>query len=83
MLHLICGKMAAGMKGIFVRAGVAHTLHYLEVPDAECKRRLRLRNASGEHEFSPTEADFEEFTHHFVPPGPEEGFNVITKHFGG
>jgi predicted kinase len=66
------------MKGIFVRAGVAHTLHYLEVPDAECKRRLRLRNASGEHEFSPTEADFEEFSRYFVPPAPEEGFNVIT-----
>jgi hypothetical protein len=55
------------MKAIFVRA-----------PDAERKRRLRLRNASGEHEFSPTAADFDEFTRYFVPPAPEEGFNVVT-----
>jgi predicted kinase len=66
------------MRAIVERASVAHTLHYLEVSDAECKRRLRLRNASGEHEFAATDADFEEFTRHFVPPTPEEGFNVVT-----
>lgn len=71
-------KSRQWMKAIVERAGVAHSLYYLEVPDAECKRRLRLRNESGAHEYAPTEADFDRFTSYFVPPAPEEGFNVIT-----
>ncbi|MBD1873521.1 ATP-binding protein [Nodosilinea sp. FACHB-131] len=73
-------KSRQWMKAIVERAGVAHVLYYLDVPDAECKRRLRLRNESGDHEYAPTEADFDQFTSYFVPPAPEEGFNVITIH---
>jgi len=71
-------KSRQWMKAIFERTRVAHRLYYLDVPDAECKRRLRLRNESGSHEFAPSEADFDQFTRYFVPPAPEEGFNVIT-----
>jgi predicted kinase len=71
-------KSRQWMKAIVERAGVAHILYYLDVPDAECKRRLRQRNESGAHEYAPTEADFDQFTSYFVPPAPEEGFNVIT-----
>ncbi|MBD2112078.1 MULTISPECIES: AAA family ATPase [Cyanophyceae] len=73
-------KSRQWMKAIVERAEAAHVLYYLDVPDAECKRRLRLRNESGTHEFAPTEADFDQFTSYFVPPAPEEGFNVITIH---
>ncbi len=71
-------KSRQWMKAIVERAEVAHVLYYLDLPDSECKRRLRQRNASGAHEFAPTEADFDQFTSYFVPPAPEEGFNVIT-----
>ncbi|MBE9156542.1 ATP-binding protein [Nodosilinea sp. LEGE 06152] len=71
-------KSRQWMKAIVERAGVAHVLYYLDVPDTKCKRRLRLRNESGTHEYAPTEADFDQFTSYFVPPAPEEGFNVIT-----
>ena len=50
------------MRGIFDRAGVAHRLHFLDVPDAVCKKRLRLRNAEGSHDFAASEADFEVIT---------------------
>jgi predicted kinase len=66
------------MKTIFEHAGAAHTLHFLDVPNSECRRRLHLRNETGEHEYSPTDAEFDEFTLHFVPPTLEEGFNVVT-----
>ena len=66
------------MRDIFENANAAHELHYLEISDETCKRRLRERNASGEHPFQVTEKDFETFTRYFVPPSPDEGFNVIV-----
>ena len=50
----------------------------LDVPDEVCKQRLRARNAGGEHQFQVSDAEYEQFTAHFVPPGAEEGFNVIV-----
>lgn len=70
--------MRRWMKDIVVRAGVPHTLYYFDVSDAECKRRLKERNSTGSHEFSPNEADFDTITKYFVPPSPEEEFNVVT-----
>ena len=66
------------MRGIFDRAGVAHRLHFLDVPDAVCKKRLRLRNAEGSHDFAASEADFEVITGYFVAPAPDEGFDVVV-----
>jgi len=66
------------MRSIFEDAGVAHELHLLDVPDCVCKERLQRRNASGEHPFQPSDADFDLFTSYFVRPGPDEGFNVIV-----
>lgn len=65
------------MRSIVDAAGVRHELHFLDVPDAVCKARLRARNASGEHAFAPSEADFDLFTSYFVPPADEEGFRVV------
>lgn len=69
----------AWMRGLFEAAGAAHRLHWLDVADAVCMARLRRRNREGTHDFAPTEADFELFTRHFMPPADDEGFEV-TRH---
>ncbi|HEX3674359.1 MAG TPA: ATP-binding protein [Rhizomicrobium sp.] len=66
------------MRDIAEEADVAHELHYLDVPDAVCKQRLRDRNAGGEHPFQTTEADFDLFTSYFVPPSADEGLNIVV-----
>jgi len=66
------------MRGIADDAGTACRLHWLDVPDEECKRRLRERNARGEHDFAPTEADFDLFTSYFVAPSVAEGFAIAV-----
>jgi predicted kinase len=66
------------MRGIVDEAGVPHELHFLDLPDETCKRRLRTRNASGEHPFQASDAEFDLFTRYFVPPTQDEGFNVVV-----
>ena len=65
------------MRGIIEEGNAAHELHYLDVPDDICMRRLRERNAAGEHPFQSGEADYEIFTSYFAPPAADEGFNVV------
>ncbi len=67
----------AWMRTVFEDANVAHQLHFLDVPDDVCRARLRARNASGEHDFAATDAQFDLITSHFVPPSADEGFHVI------
>lgn len=64
-------------RGIFEQAGAAHRLHFLDVPDEVCKARLRARNASGDHPYQTSDAEYDQFTSHFVPPSEDEGFCVI------
>jgi predicted kinase len=71
-------RVRSWMRALITEANVAHELHVLDVPDAICKQRLQERNASGKHPFQVSEADYDLFTSYFVPPGPEEGFNVIV-----
>ena len=66
------------MRSVIAEANAAHELHLLDVPDAICKQRLQERNARGKHPFSVSEAEYDLFTSHFVPPGPEEGFNLVV-----
>ncbi len=70
-------KQRRWMQEIYEAAKVPHELHYLDVPDDVCKERLRARNASGSHEFAPSEEEFDHITRFFVPPGNDEGFNLI------
>jgi predicted kinase len=63
---------------LFRAAGCEHRLHYLDVSDEICKSRLRVRNASGEHPFQTSEAQYELITRYFVPPAPSEGFNIVV-----
>jgi predicted kinase len=68
----------AWMKGIADAAGVPHQLHWLDVPDAVCKARLRARNAAGEHEFAPTDEQFDQIASYFVPPTAAEGLEIVV-----
>jgi predicted kinase len=68
----------AWMRTLFEEAGVAHQLHHLDVPDEICKARLRERNASGKHQFTVTDEQFDLFTSHFSAPEAHESFNVIV-----
>lgn len=64
-------------KTICENAGVAHELHYFDVSNDICKARLFERNAVRSHSFTLSEDEFDEITRYFVPPSPDEGFNVI------
>jgi predicted kinase len=66
------------MRTLIDDSGAAHELHFLDIPDETCLRRLRVRNAAGEHPYQASDADFALFTRYFVPPTPEEGFNVVA-----
>ena len=66
------------MRSLIAEAKVAHELHLLDVPDAVCKERLRGRNEGGEHPFQVSDAEYDQFTRYFVPPGADEGFNVVV-----
>jgi predicted kinase len=66
------------MRSLITQAGVAHELHLLDIPDTICKQRLRQRNAEGEHPYQVSEATYDLFTSYFVPPAPDEGFNVVV-----
>ena len=67
----------AWARGIFEKAGAAHRLHFLDVPDEVCKQRLRARNASGTHAFETSDAQFDLISSHFAPPSDSEGFEVV------
>ena len=66
------------MRGLITEANVVHELHLLDVPDTICKQRLQQRNRGGEHPFQVSEAEYDLFTSYFIPPGPDEGFNIVV-----
>jgi predicted kinase len=66
------------MRSLIAQSSAAHELHLLDVLDAICMRRLRERNAGGEHPFQVSDAEYDLFTSHFVPPAASEGFNVVV-----
>jgi predicted kinase len=66
------------MRSLITQSGANHELHLLDMPDTICKQRLRERNAAGEHPFQVSDAEYELFTRYFVPPAPDEGFNVVV-----
>lgn len=71
------------MRGILAAANAAHQLHILDASDETCLARLRARNASGEHPFAVTEAQFHRFSAHFAEPSPDEGFTIVRHDVDG
>ena len=66
------------MRTIIDDSGAAHELHFLDIADETCKRRLRERNAAGGHPYRASDAEYDLFTRYFVPPAADEGFNLIV-----
>jgi predicted kinase len=64
------------MRGLADAAGITATLHFLDLPDELCRARLRARNATGTHAYQASDAEFDQFTAHFVPPQADEGFTI-------
>lgn len=70
----------AWMRSLLEDTAATHHLHFLDLPDEVCLRRLHTRNREGAHAFAATEDQYRRIARHFVSPSPEEGFNVITHH---
>lgn len=58
-------------------AGANHCLHFLDVSDAQCLSRIKLRNERGEHPFALSEETFDLLTQYFVSPSEEERLTVV------
>jgi len=69
----------AWVRSIFEPAGAGHLLDVLDVPDDECRRRVRERNATrpaGLYFGDVSEDIVAQVLPHIVPPAPEEGFQI-------
>ncbi|MGE4438198.1 AAA family ATPase [Achromobacter sp.] len=67
----------AWLRQVVDAAGCRHQLHFLDLPDAVCKARLRARNQSGTHPFTTSEAQYDAITAYFVAPQDDEGFEIV------
>ncbi len=67
----------AWLRQVVDAAGCRHQLHFLDLPDAVCKARLRARNQSGTHPFTTSEAQYDAITAYFVTPQDDEGFEIV------
>lgn len=67
----------AWLRQVIDAAGCRHQLHFLDLPDAVCKARLRARNQSGTHPFTTSEAQYDAITAYFVTPQDDEGFEIV------
>jgi len=66
------------MKTIADNAQCDAELHYLDVSDEICLKRLALRNQSGSHEYKVSMEEFKQFTSYFNVPSLDEGFHLFV-----
>lgn len=71
-------NLRAWMKDLADAAEVLPILHYLDIPEAQCRDRLRKRNATGAHAFAPSDADFDLISRYFEAPEQDEGLALIV-----
>ena len=65
------------VRSLFEEVRAEHLLHFLDVPDAICKERLRRRNADlPEGAQMTSDEEFDAISKYFVPPSPDEGFLI-------
>jgi predicted kinase len=67
----------AWIRSLYEAAGTDHVLHYIDVPDRTCLRRIEKRNCErpeGSHHL--TEADFVYISSLFEQPEVDEGFHI-------
>jgi predicted kinase len=65
------------MRDIAEAGGATARVHWLDVPDRLCLKRLDARNAGGAHEFTVSHGEFAELARYFEPPREEEGLPII------
>jgi len=65
------------MRSILDQTNAAHQFHVLAPPDEVCLNRLRARNASGQHPFQVSDAQFHQFMKHVTFPTEDEGFTLV------
>lgn len=71
----------AWARGLSDSAGSDHILHFLEVDEEECLRRLLIRNdrkPEGLYFASTTETEFRAIRRYFQVPAAEEGLTITT-----
>src|ERR1700733_4192346 len=71
----------AWARSLSEQAGSPHLLHFLDVDEEECLRRLLMRNhhkPEGLYFPSPTEAEVRAIGKFFQVPTPEEGLTITT-----
>ena len=74
----------AWFRELFEQAGADHELHFIDAPDALCKRQLKERSK----DLPPgtpwtSEAEFDMIMAHFLAPAEDERFNVVRHHRDG
>ena len=70
----------AWVRSIFEAAGAGHVLHVLDVPDDECKRRVRERNVAkpaGLYFGDVSDEIFDSVLPYITPPSESECFRVV------
>ena len=68
----------AWFRELFEQTNVEHELHFIDVPDDECKSQLRERSKELPAGSSfTTDAEFDAITAYFQPPADDERFNVV------
>ena len=70
-------RQRAWFRQLIDSSGAQHQLHYLNVPDATCRRQLAQRRAADGGDPLQDEAAFDLLLAHFAPPSPDEQFSVV------
>lgn len=71
----------AWVRSLSEQAGSPHLLHFLDVSEEECLRRLMIRNTNkpeGLYFAATTEQEFRAICQWFQPPDAAEGLHVVT-----
>jgi predicted kinase len=72
----------AWVRSLFEAAGADHVLYWLDGTDAECLDNVHRRNQekpAGVYWGQVSDELFHAVTPHFVPPAPDEGFNLVRR----
>lgn len=65
------------MMDIIKESNCEHELHFFDISNEACKRRLRQRNAIGEHAYQASDEMFDQFEKYFEAPSKNEGFKIM------
>ncbi|MCB0414887.1 MAG: ATP-binding protein [Bdellovibrionales bacterium] len=76
-------KIRSWMKNLADQAHCPVELHFLDVSDEVCLKRLQLRNESNLHEYKTNEDEFFQISKYFEAPSKDEGVELIIYKLDG